>query len=104
MSNQAWKQLERRVAKFFGTVRTPLSGGNSRITRSDSLHNKLFIEIKSRRKVPFLKQFRETIKQAKQENKLPVFVIHEANHKDDICFMRLADTKKFVSIMSKQWR
>lgn len=36
-----------RVAKFFGTHRTPLSGGASRHTRSDTLHDRLFIEVKS---------------------------------------------------------
>lgn len=42
-----WKTYERRVATFFGVHRTPLSGGASRHTRSDTLHPKLFIEAKS---------------------------------------------------------
>ncbi len=41
------KTYERKVAKFFGTHRTPLSGGASRHTRSDTLHAKLYIEAKS---------------------------------------------------------
>ena len=41
------KTQERRVARFFGTERTPLSGGASRHTRSDTLHPKLYIEVKS---------------------------------------------------------
>lgn len=41
------KQQERRVSRFFGVERTPLSGGASRHTRSDTLHPDLYIEIKS---------------------------------------------------------
>lgn len=41
-----WKAVERLVAKFFHTVRNPLSGGNSKHSRSDTLHERLFIEVK----------------------------------------------------------
>ena len=43
MSDKAWKQRERKVADFFGGQRTPLSGGNGKITRADVIHDKLFI-------------------------------------------------------------
>lgn len=46
------RKAEYRVAGFFGTVRTPLSGGNSRHTRSDTLHGTLFIEVKARASHP----------------------------------------------------
>jgi len=41
------KTQERRVARYFGVERTPLSGGASRHTRSDTLHPDLFLEVKS---------------------------------------------------------
>ncbi len=41
------KKYELRVAKFFGTKRTPLSGSNSGHTHSDTLHPRLYIEVKS---------------------------------------------------------
>ncbi len=41
------KTQERRVARFFGVERTPLSGGASRHTRSDTLHPTLYVEVKS---------------------------------------------------------
>jgi len=44
--NKTWKSVELRLAKMFGTKRTPLSGGNSGHTRSDTLHKRLFIELK----------------------------------------------------------
>ena len=50
MGDKAWKQRERKVAQFFGGQRTPLSGGNGKITRADVIHDKLFIECKLRAK------------------------------------------------------
>lgn len=44
--SKTWKSVELRLARMFGTNRTPLSGGNSRHTRSDTLHPRLFIELK----------------------------------------------------------
>lgn len=41
-----WKAFERFVATIFSTTRTALSGGNGKITRSDSLHPELFISCK----------------------------------------------------------
>lgn len=49
MAKSTWKRVERDIAKFFGTNRTPLSGINSRHTASDTLHEDLFIEVKYRR-------------------------------------------------------
>lgn len=53
-----WKGRERQSAKIFGARRTPLSGGNSAHTRSDSLSKILFIEHKHRKKHPILKRAR----------------------------------------------
>ena len=50
MADKTWKSRERKVAKYFNTHRTPLSGGSSRHTRSDSLHDSLFVECKLRKK------------------------------------------------------
>lgn len=42
-----WKAAERSVAKLFNTRRTPLSGMNSgHDTNADTLHPKLYIEVK----------------------------------------------------------
>lgn len=45
-ATKTWKTVELRIAKDFGTDRTPLSGINSKHTGSDTLHDKLFIEVK----------------------------------------------------------
>jgi len=60
-----WKARERKVAREFGTERTPLSGGGSRHTRSDSLHAKLYMEQKLREKHSAITLWRDTAKKAK---------------------------------------
>lgn len=84
-AHPAWKRVERRVARYLGTERTPLSGRSSRHgTSSDSLHRVLYIEVKhgknaeallrSRRRL--LRLFEETEEKALREDKVPVVVLH----------------------------
>ena len=35
MPDKAWKKRERDVATYFKGTRTPLSGGNGKVTRAD---------------------------------------------------------------------
>lgn len=80
--SNAWKALERRVAKFFNTERTPLSGGNSKITRSDSLHPTLFIETKrATRYKAAIRLWDETAQMAKPEGKIPVIALGAPHRK-----------------------
>ena len=69
MGDKAWKQRERNVAKFFGGVRTPLSGGNGKITRADVIHESLFIECKLRAKHTAITLWDETKEIADTEKK-----------------------------------
>jgi len=76
MADKRWKAVERRVAKMFGSERTPLSGGNSKQTRSDTLHPELFIEIKtSMHGFMATRLYRETAELAKLEDKTPLVVL-----------------------------
>ena len=50
MPDKAWKKRERDVANYFKGQRTPLSGGNGKVTRADVIHEELFIECKLRAK------------------------------------------------------
>ena len=77
MADKVWKQAERRVAALFGTTRTPLSGGNGRQTRSDTLHPRLYIESKYRQRFALVDLFIETMGKAAKEGKLPVVVLVE---------------------------
>lgn len=92
MPDKAWKQFERRVASYFGAERNALSGGNSKITRSDTLHPTLFIECKQRAKHSAVTLWDETKVLAKAEGKTPVVCLAEKNrpgfwilvHSDDL--------------------
>lgn len=73
-----WKAWERRIAQFFGAERTPLSGGNSKQTQSDSLHPNLFVEVKTRKNgFGLVNLWKQTKELAKKENKRPVVAVHE---------------------------
>ena len=81
MHKGTWKAGERRVAKFFGTLRTSLSGGNSKITRSDTRHDSLFVEVKHRKVHGIRTLHDEVKKQAEAESKVPVIALLDLNRK-----------------------
>lgn len=90
-SRNTWKQLERRVARHLNTERTPLSGGNSRITESDTLSDKYYCEVKLRKRIPAYKLFNDTQNKAKKEGKRPIVVLHEKNSKRNLVLLDLDD-------------
>ena len=77
MGDKAWKQRERQVARFFDGDRNALSGGNSKITRADVIHETLFIECKLRAKHTAVTLWDDTKKLADAESKTPVVVLCE---------------------------
>ena len=74
-----WKARERQVAEYFGTSRTPLSGGNSTITRADTQHPTLFIEQKHRKSHSVVSLWDKVKKLARKENKTPVVTLTQHN-------------------------
>ena len=77
-----WQAAERCVADYFGTKRTPLSGGGGSGTRSDTLHDDLFLEVKYRdpeKKSAFrvVRLWRDTHRLAREERKTPVLALRE---------------------------
>ena len=92
MTDKAWKKRERDVAGYFKGMRTPLSGGNGKVTRADVIHDSLFIECKLRAKHTVVSLWDETAKLAKLEKKTPVIALCEKNrpgfwimvHSDDL--------------------
>ncbi|WP_155322933.1 hypothetical protein [Desulfosarcina ovata] len=76
MMSKTWKTRETAVARFFGAKgRTPLSGGNSGHTRSDTLHDELFIEHKHRVKHAVINLWDRIKPLARKEGKLPVVTL-----------------------------
>ena len=77
MKRGSWKRVESKVAAKFGTVRTPLSGSNSRHTSSDSLRKDLYIEIKCRKAWAIFTLWKDVKAKAKKEKKHPILILHE---------------------------
>ena len=76
---RTWKKRESNVANFFNGMRTPLSGGNSKVTIADVIHDKLFIECKLKKKHTVITLWDDTAKIAKTEGKTPVIALCEKN-------------------------
>lgn len=88
MHRNTWKARERKIAADFGAKRTPLSGGASGHTRSDSLHESLFIEAKGRTSHAAVHLFDKTAILAKAEGKIPVVCLWEPNRKGYLVLCR----------------
>jgi len=77
MVPRTWKRYEQEAAAYFGTTRTPLSGGNSKHTQSDTLHDVVFVEVKGRKKHAAVTLWDDTKTKATKEGKIPVVVLVE---------------------------
>ena len=91
-----WKNKERKVAKFFNTERTPLSGMNSKITASDTLHPNIFIEHKHRKKSSLWTLFLKTRELAKKEGKIPILTSTQDNSHGFLITIHSSDLDKFI--------
>jgi len=88
-----WKARERKIAASFGSVRTPLSGGNSGGTRSDTQHPRLFVEAKRRVKHSAVTLWEQTEEMAKVEGKTPVVALAEKNRRGFWVLVHVEDLK-----------
>ena len=73
-----WKRRERQAAGLFDARRQPGngSGGRDDQTRSDSTHERLFIETKLRASSAVRTLWEQTAALAKQESKVPVLALY----------------------------
>lgn len=99
MADKAWKAAERSVARRFGSARTPLSGGNSKISRADVLHPRLFIEVKYRKRLSFFALWDKVRKAAAEEEKLPVLALKQAGRKGFLVVLHIDQLEKFIEIL-----
>ncbi len=91
-----WKRLEKKVARMRGTSRTPLSGGNSKLTRSDTLDETFFIECKYRANSSVWSLYDEIEALARKEGKVPVFVIKKKGHHGELFVVKDKYLKEFI--------
>jgi hypothetical protein len=94
--DKAWKRDERKVAKFFGTNRNPLSGSQSRHTASDTLHSQLYIEVKRRKAHSIAAWWRKAKIEADKEDKIPVVAISEYGRKGFWVLVHVDDLAEFI--------
>jgi len=93
---KTWKRLEQKVARLRRTERTPLSGGNSRQTRSDTLDDTFFIECKLRKDPAVWNLYEQVEELAKKENKIPVLVIKKKGKHGELFIVNDRYLKAFI--------
>ena len=98
MPDKVWKQAERGISAFFGTVRNPLSGEMSKHTSSDTLHPRLFVEAKYRKRHTTWSLWRDAKDKADKENKLPVLALKEKGKHGFLVVVRSSDLNEFIKI------
>lgn len=91
MADKTWKKDERKIARFFGVMRNPLSGSNSRHSESDSLHPKLFIEQKRRKRHAVIRLWDAVKAKARKEKKIPVITLTEPSRSGFWIVLHCAD-------------
>ena len=99
MADKFWKKSERRLAKRFGTTRTPLSGRGSRHTSGDIISNTLYVEHKIRKKMPFKQLLQDTEAKARREGKVALIVVRERGSPRWMAFLNLDDIPKVAEEM-----
>ena len=102
MSDKPWKVFERYIAGFFSSARNALSGGNSKLTRSDSTHPHLFISCKyTRNNHRMLRDLlTEEREKADKEGKTTVLCIGEFDDRQNtIVILHLKDLHKFAGLI-----
>jgi len=74
MHRRTWQKGEARAAADFGSLRNPGSGSQNRSdkTRSDSVHEKLYLECKASARHAVITLWDDAAKKAKKEKKTPV--------------------------------
>lgn len=96
MHSSTWKAFERRVAVDFGSTRNALSGGNSKVTRSDSLHPRLFISCKHGLRSAFWRLYLEELPKAKKEDKTVILCLGNKNHEGYLVACHSNDLQNLV--------
>ena len=98
--SKAWKQAEARIAALFGHIRRPLSG-NSRahIGMSDTMTPEgtradIFLEVKHRQAIPFLRMIKETEEKAEEEKTPWMFVVHQKRDQHSYAIMDVEQAAK----------
>jgi len=104
MPPHTWKGRERQVCSDFGTTRNPLSGGNGKHTRSDSLHDELFIEHKHRKASATIALYDDTKELAGKEGKVTVVTLSQHGRRGYLIVIDPKDLSKVAELYQGESR
>lgn len=101
--SKAWKDRERQAARFWGAERNVGSGCDFRLrgSRSDSVHDVLYLEVKLRAKFATWTLWRETKARAEVEGKVPVVMLAEKFREGQLIVVHTADLDE---LLRQRWR
>ena len=95
--NKAWKQMERDIAKKFGTRRSGYEQSKKKkITSSDTFHPRLYIECKRRKRINLSSVWSQVTEGAKRERKIPLLVWKHPDMTHSLLICRMRDIKKIA--------
>jgi len=102
-AKSTWKQRERDIAGFFFSERTPLSGGNSKHSCSDSLSPDFYVEAKFRAKLSLMTLYRDTEAKARKEGKIPVVALCEKSKHGFLVVVSEKHFKRLATRYMREW-
>ncbi len=103
-SRSTWKSFERQVARHQGTERTPLSGSCSRHTGADTLHLRIYSEVKYRRRWALWTLYEAVKEQAAREAKIPALFLKEKGKRGYLICVHSDDWFKLIKEYSHNGR
>ena len=103
MADKHWKAAERRASALFSARRNRLSGSSNRDdqSRSDSTHERLFIETKVYSSMAVISLYDETRAHAKREKKTPVLMLAKKHRKGFIIACDVRDLAKVAAELAE---
>ena len=93
MTDKLWKAWERKIAKYIGGERVPITG-RQRGDAPDIKHNWLSVEVKTRKKLPnWLFEARAQAEASARANQMPIQFYAEKGMEvgEVFCVVRLSD-------------
>lgn len=98
-SRDRWKHAEREIARRIGGRRVPVSG-RARGDAPDVEHERLSVEVKSRRRLPdWLHDSMRQAESASKPGQVPVAILHQTGERyaDSLCLIRLSDLTELLA-------
>jgi hypothetical protein len=102
----SWKRRERNAARLFGAQRQVLSGscGRGERGRSDTTHDRLFIETKLRASSSVRSLWERTRELARRESKIPVLMLYAKGKPGGLVVVHESDLAAVAPELGDDWQ